>query len=89
MGTIPHIGIERLPMDELERRGIIVINARGSLGVPIAEHIICCMLMLCRKSAETLKNQFSRSWTRLGGFINLYGKTAGIIGTGDVGTETA
>jgi len=86
---VPHIGIERLPMDELQRRGIIVINARGSMGVPIAEHIFCNMLMLCRKSAEILKNQFARSWTKMGGFINLYGKTAGIIGTGDVGTETA
>lgn len=84
-----HIGIERLPMDYLKERKIIVINARGAMGVPIAEDIICKMLMLSRKSADVMKNQFDRSWTKVGGFINLTGKTIGVIGTGDVGTETA
>jgi len=84
-----HIGIERLPMDYLKEREIIVINARGAMGVPISEDIICKMLMLSRKSATVMKNQFNNSWTKVEGFINLSGKTAGVIGTGDVGTQTA
>ncbi|MBM7570090.1 NAD(P)-dependent oxidoreductase [Aquibacillus albus] len=86
---VAHIGIERLPMDYLQERGIIVINARGGMGVPISEDILCKMLMLSRKSATVMKNQFDCSWSKVGGFINLSGKTVGIIGTGDVGTETA
>jgi len=86
---VAHIGIERLPMDYLKERGIIVINARGGMGVPIAEDILCKMLMLSRKSATVMKNQFNRTWEKAGSFINLSGKTVGIIGTGDVGTETA
>jgi len=86
---VAHIGIERLPMDYLQERGIIVVNARGSMGVPIAEDIMCKMLMLARKSAAVMKNQFEHAWKKVGDIINLSGKTAGIIGTGDVGTETA
>lgn len=86
---VPHIGIERLPMDYLQERGVIVINARGSLGIPIADDILTKMLMLSRKSTESLKNQFQNKWEKVGGQITLHGKTIGIIGTGDVGTETA
>ncbi|TDF98070.1 D-2-hydroxyacid dehydrogenase [Paenibacillus piri] len=86
---VPHIGIERLPMDYLKSRDVIVINARGSLGVPIAEDIITKMLMLSRKSMELHKKQLERSWGGLRGVVNLSGKTLAVIGTGDVGTETA
>lgn len=87
---VPHIGIERLPMDYLQQRGVIVINARGSLGLPIAEDIMCKMLMLSRKSMTVARNQAAHVWGKTGGgFINLYGKTVGIVGAGDVGTETA
>lgn len=86
---VPHIGIERLPMDTLKARDILVINARGALGVPIAEHILCQMLMLSRKSKAALRNQQAKAWVKEGGVLNLSGKTVGIVGTGDVGTETA
>lgn len=86
---VPHIGIERLPMDYLHSRGIIVSNAGGSLGVPIAEDIITKMLILSRKSADLIRKQQERSWGGMSGVINLSGKTLGVIGTGDVGTETA
>ncbi|NHN34196.1 D-2-hydroxyacid dehydrogenase [Paenibacillus agricola] len=86
---VAHIGIERLPMDYLKERGVTVINARGSMGLPIAEDILTKMLMLSRNSVKGVKNQFEHTWGRIGPFINLSGKTAGIIGAGDVGTETA
>ncbi|WP_010277890.1 D-2-hydroxyacid dehydrogenase [Paenibacillus senegalensis] len=86
---VAHIGIERLPMDYLKERGVIVINARGAMGVPISEDILCKMLMLVRQSAVVMKNQFDHAWKKAGPVRNLSGKTAGIIGTGDVGTETA
>lgn len=86
---VAHIGIERLPMEYLRQRGVIVINARGSLGVPIAEDVITKMLMLSRKSVDLVKHQLNRTWKSAGPVVNLSGKTLGVIGTGDVGTETA
>lgn len=85
----PHIGIERLSLKYLQSRKILVTNARGTAGVPISEDIMCMMLMLARKSMETFTNQAAHQWKHVTGVYNLHGKTLGIMGTGDVGTETA
>ena len=86
---VPHAGIERLDMNYMKRRGIIVINARGGFGTPISEDILAKMLMLSRNSLKYARNQFDRRWEGIKGTINLYGKTVGIVGTGDVGQQTA
>lgn len=86
---LSHVGIERLPMDYLENRQVIVVNSRGCSGVPIAEDILAKMLMFSRKSAEVYRNQLKREWIKIKGIANLSEKTLGIIGTGDIGTETA
>lgn len=86
---VPHIGIERLPMQYLKERKIIVTNARGIAGVPISEDILCMMLMLARKSKEAVKSQLNHQWEHHKGVFNLYNKTIGVMGTGNVGTDTA
>ena len=86
---VPHIGIERLPMQYLKKRNIIVTNARGTAGVPISEHIIFTMLMIARKGKYVIKNQNDHQWKSPRGVFNLYGKTVGLLGTGDIATETA
>lgn len=85
----PHIGIERLPLDYLKERKILVTNGRGTAGVPISEDIMCMILMIARQSMNTYKNQLNHQWKPVPGVFNLYGKTLGILGTGDVGSETA
>ncbi|HEY5561714.1 MAG TPA: NAD(P)-dependent oxidoreductase [Clostridiaceae bacterium] len=86
---VPHIGIERLPMQYLKERKIIVTNARGIAGTPISEDIFCMMLMLARKSKDSVKSQLEHKWEHHNGVFNLYNKTIGLMGTGNVGTETA
>lgn len=85
----PHIGIERLPLQYLQERRIVVTNGRGTAGVPIAEDIMCMILMFSRQSMETFKNQTQHQWKHISGVFNLYHKTLGIMGTGDVGSQTA
>jgi phosphoglycerate dehydrogenase-like enzyme len=86
---VPHVGIERLPLQYLKERDIIATNARGTAGVPISEHIMTMMLMLARKSFAAYKNQLARAWKSPDNVFNLYNKTVGLLGTGDVGSETA
>lgn len=86
---VPHIGIERLPMQYLKKRNIIVTNARGTAGVPISEHIIFTMLMIARKGRHIIENQIAHKWKGPRGVFNLYGKVTGLLGTGDIATETA
>ncbi len=85
----PHIGIERLPLQYLKERKILVTNVRGTAGVPISEDIMCMILMIARQSMDTFKNQMSHQWKHVSGVFNLYRKTLGIMGTGNVGSETA
>lgn len=86
---VTSVGIERLPMDMLEERLILVTNAWGVMGVAIAEDILCKMLMLSRKSRTSMELQRERIWRDPGGMVNLSGKTIGLLGTGDVGTAAA
>ena len=86
---LPHVGIERLDMEYFRRRRILVTNARGALGMPLAEDILTKMLMFARMSPQYLQNQARHQWKSVAGTTNLSGKTLGIIGTGDIGGETA
>ncbi len=86
---VPHVGIERIPLEYFKERNIIVTNARGAGGVPISEHIIFTMLMIARKGRCVLENQIAHKWEKPQGIFNLYGKTVGFLGTGDIATETA
>lgn len=85
----PHIGIERLPLSYLQERGIVVTNGRGTAGVPISEDIMCMILMFARQSMKSFRNQNEHQWKSVPGVFNLFGKTLGIMGTGDVGSQTA
>lgn len=86
---VPHVGIEHLPLDYLESRKIVLTNARGVAGPPISEDILCKMLALARKYNVIARQQQERRWNFPGSISELSGKTAGILGTGNIGTETA
>jgi phosphoglycerate dehydrogenase-like enzyme len=81
-------------LDELSARGIVVTNSRGVQSVPIAEHVMACVLALARKLPETLRDQRARAWrpNALTGEASpwlLAGRTMGIIGTGTIGEAIA
>lgn len=76
-------------MGYLKERKILVTNSRGAAGIPISESVIAMMLMLARKSLSSFKKQKERLWKHTSGIINIDNKTVGIIGTGDIGTQTA
>ena len=41
--------VGHFPLEELAARGVIVTNSRGIQAVPIAEHVMACLLALARK----------------------------------------
>ena len=73
----------------VRERGIVVTNSSGVFGIPIAEHVLGLMLALSRKLHEAIQSQVEGVWRRPEGAGELYGKTAGILGLGDIGTEVA
>lgn len=82
-------GFDRVPMDEIKRRDIIIHNAKGVYSIPMAEFAICGVLQLYKQSNFFRNNQEAHRWEKHRGLLELYGKTVCILGTGNVGTECA
>jgi phosphoglycerate dehydrogenase-like enzyme len=86
--------VGHFPLADLAARGVIVTNSRGIQSVPIAEHVMACLLALARRLPQTLRDQQERAWrpNTLTGEASpwlLAGRTIGIIGVGTLGRAIA
>jgi phosphoglycerate dehydrogenase-like enzyme len=68
---------------------VILTNASGVFGVPIAEHVLAMMLALVRQIPQSVLAASQARWSQQAGRVELHGATCGIIGLGDIGTEVA
>lgn len=66
--------------------GVILTNASGAFGPVIAEHILACLLALCRRLPAYARQG---KWRALGSEATLEGRRALILGAGDIGVCTA
>ncbi|WP_410513716.1 D-2-hydroxyacid dehydrogenase [Paenibacillus sp. BR2-3] len=82
-------GIEKLPLQRFQDRGIILTNASGVHAEPISAVIFGFMLLFTRNLHTAIRNQEARLWESDGTESELTGKTAVIVGTGAIGSETA
>jgi len=84
------VGIDNVDVGEATRRGIVVVNAPTGNTVSAAEHAIALMFALARhipQASAVLKSGVWRRSDFMG--TELRGKTLGIIGLGNVGSEVA
>lgn len=73
---------------QLRRSDVTLTSSAGNGGVPLAEHAMMLMLMLDRDAPRWLRAQQQRRWDRhVHG--ELLGRTVGIIGLGNAGTDLA
>jgi D-3-phosphoglycerate dehydrogenase len=84
------VGVDNIDIEAATRHGIIVVNAPTGNTISAAEHTIALMMALARniaqadfslKHGEWKRNQFMGTEVR--------GKTLGLIGLGNVGSEVA
>jgi len=54
--------VSHFPLADLAARGIGVTNSRGVQAVPIAEHVMGCLLALARRLPSTLRMQQEHAW---------------------------
>ncbi len=83
-------GVDNIDLDAATQRGIVVVNAPTGNTLSAAEHAIALMLAMARKLPEAYTSLRSGQWERqkfLG--VELRGKTLGLMGLGQVGTEVA
>ncbi len=84
------VGIDNIDVKEATRRGIVVVNAPTGNTVSAAEHTIALMLALARHIPQANALLKSGIWRR-SDFMGteVRGKTLGVIGLGNVGSEVA
>lgn len=82
-------GLDRVPLDYINEKGIQIFNARGVYSIPMAEWVILKILEIYKKSRIFYKNQERHKWEKQRELFELSDKTAVIIGYGSVGDEIA
>ncbi|MFI5178301.1 MAG: phosphoglycerate dehydrogenase [Vicinamibacterales bacterium] len=84
------VGVDNIDLNAATQRGVIVVNAPLGNTISAAEHAIGLMLALARHIAEANASLKGGAWKRsqfVG--VELRGKTLGVVGLGQVGSEVA
>ncbi len=84
------IGVDNVDVAAATARGIIVMNTPFGNSITTAEHAITLMLSLARQIPEADASTRAGKWEKnkfLG--VEIFGKTLGVIGCGNVGANVA
>jgi len=77
-----------IDVDHAKEKGVPVMNIRNWSTYSVAEWIVMVAINLSRKIPLLLRNKWQEDYSKQEG-IELRGKTAGIIGLGNIGTRIA
>lgn len=82
-------GYDDVNLNYIKDRGIVLTNARGVYSVPIAEDVVCRILMANCNVLHYVSHMKGHIWAKAKKRTELMGQTVGIIGTGSIGCEIA
>ncbi|MCP8617987.1 D-2-hydroxyacid dehydrogenase [Salirhabdus salicampi] len=82
-------GLDQMPFEAIEEKGILVTNARGIHSIPMAEYAIAMLLQVCRQSKQLIAHEQQHIWDRKVQMTEISGKTMLVLGTGAIGQEAA
>jgi len=82
------VGIDSIDVAAAERRGIAVRNCKGSMKNAVADVTVGFAVSLARRMRETQDAMAAGGWAKLEG-TDVAGKTVGVVGVGNVGSEAA
>ena len=80
------IGLDKIDLNAAKEFNLVVTNCPGVNQVTVAEHVFSLLLSFSKNIIPENNFVQNNTWERLIGF-ELYNKTIGIIGTGNVGKE--
>jgi len=85
------VGVNWIDLQAAKERGIIVSNQKGVNAESVAEHCFAMILDLSKKIAESDRGIREKGDNEPYPYMGreLFGKTIGIIGTGDIGQKVA
>ena len=82
-------GIDKMPIETIEKRGILVTNARGIHAIPMSEFALGLMLSHVKRLPELRELQDNKTWNKWLPLSELCDKTLLLLGTGAIPEEIA
>ncbi len=82
-------GLDRVPLEKINQRGIALFNAKGVYSIPMAEFAVAGVLGLYKHLNAFHENQKNHLWQKDREVRELCESTVAIVGCGSVGTECA
>ncbi len=82
-------GLDRVPVERMNDKGITLCNARGVYSTPMAEWALTGVLTLYKHTNTFYSNQQNHKWIKDRNVKELTGSKVCIVGCGSVGTECA
>lgn len=83
-------GLDNVDIQAASRKGVVVMNTPGGNTITTAEHTLSMIMALCRNIPQATASLKSNKWEKkkFSG-IELFGKTLGVIGLGNIGKHVA
>ncbi|HBZ41840.1 MAG TPA: hypothetical protein DEO50_08160 [Erysipelotrichaceae bacterium] len=81
-------GYDKIPVSKLKDMGVVVCNARGVYGQPIAEWVVMHWLISLKQAIEVYRMQTAKSWKNRS-VKEAQDQEILILGTGDIANEIA
>lgn len=82
-------GMERVLTPELKASNIMASNSSGVHAIPIAEHVLACILIFAKKFYQSFQNQQQKIWQPVEGMTEIRDSTLMVVGLGKIGKEIA
>ena len=84
------IGIDNIDLEASTNKGVVVMNTPFGNSITTAEHAIAMMFALARQIPQANESTHAGKWEKskfMG--VELYGKTLGLVGCGNIGSIVA
>ena len=84
------VGLDNIHLSELQKRGISVVYAKNANAVSVAEYVLSAIFLTARRLEKASEDVKKGGWNRkLFTGKEIYGKTLGLIGIGEIGHRVA
>lgn len=84
------VGVDNIDVEKATQRGVLVVNSPDGNTIAAAELTVALLMALSRNIPQAHSSMKSKEWKRskyVG--VEVYNKTAGVIGLGKIGREVA